>query len=320
MLFVFIVVAASGAAFALWLWDVRGSPLAGQLPVSVVGAAIRYCDLGVVALPLPKSHHDIREMVERMHGSRTGKHRGEIGYIVDRGGFVKAQEALVIARQARQLRKVPLKGDVLELDYLFSAGKDAPAPAPARRQPRAAPRYKGSALWMTRTAAAGQIVTSEHLHREFLRTALVTIPCLFLAGLISLQFGIDRFSGVLFQGFQDGGMPRLAWTLSVGQCALYALLGLGLASVIHARGAQLRGYAVAAFSALVVVNLLWAFSFSAGVDTYSTLLVAVMIVLAPLTVALFGLIRFKAALLTVPSLAWTGLATYATLQVYLGTS
>ena len=43
-------------------------------------------------------------------GSRSGKHRGEIGYVTSQGGFVKGQEALVIARQARQLRKVALKG------------------------------------------------------------------------------------------------------------------------------------------------------------------------------------------------------------------
>ena len=325
MLFVLIVIAVGAAAFGLWIWDIRSYHFAAPSSVSIVGVAIRYSDLGVVALPLPKSHKDVREIVERIHGGRSGKHRGEIGYITDCGGFVKAQEALVIARQARQVRHVPLKGDALELDYLVLPGKHsiaplrAPAP-PERRQPHAGQPYNRPALWMTRTAPAGQITTSEHLHREFVRTALVTIPCLFLAGLLSLQFGIDRFSGALFEGFQDASMHSLAWFLSIGQCTLYALLGLGLATVIHARGAQLRGRALVAFSALVAVNLLWAFSFSTGVDTYSTLLLVAMIVLAPLTVALFGRIRFKAALLTVPSLAWTALATYATLQAYLSTS
>jgi tryptophan-rich sensory protein len=316
----FILLAGVAAGIALWAWNYRRmAPSAASAP-AVAGAAIRYSDLGTIALPLPKSHDDIRALVERTYGSRAGKHQGEIGYITNRGGFVKGHEALVIARQARQLRAVPLRGDVLELEYLRLPDKRrraapecvAPQPTPAQT----GRRYVPVAAWMSRTAPSGQLVTSEHLHREFLRIVRITVPCLLLAGLLSVQMGLEQFSSVVLGAVDESRTAAPLWTIAAAQCGMYALLGLGLAMIIHARGSELRSVAVAAFAMLVAVNLLWAVSFDAQQLVPSLVLTAAMVVLAPVTVVLFGSIRANAAILTIPTLGWTGLATYSTLASY----
>jgi benzodiazapine receptor len=170
--------------------------------------------------------------------------------------------------------------------------------------------------WMSRAEPSGQLATSEHLHREFLSIARVTVPCLLLAGLLSVQMGLEQFTSVVLGTVDEGRSAAPLWTIAAAQCGMYALLGLGLAMVIHARGSELRSVAVAAFAMLVVVNLLWAVSFDAQKHLSSLILMAAMVVLAPVTVVLFGSIRANAAILTIPVLGWTGLATYSTLTAY----
>ena len=76
-------------------------------PRTILGPAVRFAELGVVALPAPATHRDVRRLVEEQHGSRRGKHGGEAGFVTADGRFVLPREALILARLAGQ---VPPRG------------------------------------------------------------------------------------------------------------------------------------------------------------------------------------------------------------------
>ena len=76
-------------------------------PRTILGPAVRFSDLGVVALPAPATHDDVLRMVVEQGGSRAGKHKGANGFVTADGRFVLPREAMILARSAGQ---VPQRG------------------------------------------------------------------------------------------------------------------------------------------------------------------------------------------------------------------
>ena len=96
------------------------------------------------------------------------------------------------------------------------------------------------------------------------------------------------------------------WAFPVAWAAIYVVLGLALAMIIHARGSRLRGPAIALFAAQMVANLIWSpLFFGMHQVFWSLVTIGVMFVLAFATTVMFGRIRAGAAWLLVPYLAWT---------------
>jgi hypothetical protein len=98
------------------VWSSAGDWLSARLslrrrserdPRTILGPAIRFSELGVVALPAPAEHDDVMALVQEQFGSRRGKHRGEIGFVTAGGRFVLPREALILARLTHQ---VPTRG------------------------------------------------------------------------------------------------------------------------------------------------------------------------------------------------------------------
>jgi len=271
--------------------------------VSIAGAAIRYSDLGVRALPLPASHDDIRDLVARLHGSRGGKHKGEVGYITNCGGFVKSKEALVIARHAGQLGQARIRSDELSLEYLSRQamrGSDQAAGHPAQEQPRAGAPGP-SALWSRSRRAAGELVSQKDLRRQLARTCAAVAGPLLLVWLLSN--GLPQLAASMESG--------AAWAKLAGQAALFLIMGLAAALVIDARGARFRKLAIMAFALLVALTLLWPIALRGGMAIASSTMIGATYFVAAVTIVLFARIRLGGALLLAPAVASIAVAGYA---------
>jgi tryptophan-rich sensory protein len=93
-------------------------------------------------------------------------------------------------------------------------------------------------------------------------------------------------------------------------------MGLALAMIINARGSTLRGPALVVFAVQMAANLSWSPVFFGMHQVMAALIIlAILFVLALITVILFGRIRIGAALLLLPYLAWIGFAAYLLFQI-----
>ena len=94
------------------------------------------------------------------------------------------------------------------------------------------------------------------------------------------------------------------WLFPVAWTVLYILMGFALAMILNARGARLRGIAIALFSVQLALNLVWTPLFFGAHQVGAALLVsAAMLVAAIATTLAFGRIRTAAAWLC--TIDWT---------------
>lgn len=150
-----------------------------------------------------------------------------------------------------------------------------------------------------------QIASRGQLRLAYLRWALFTVPAIvflgFLSGLASNSgYGNRWFAALVKPDFMPPALAfPIAWTL------LYVLMGLAIAMVLHARGARLRGAAIALFVVQLAGNLAWSPLFFAAhkVTAAFALIVAIFLVGFGATV-LFFRIRRVAGWLMLPYLAW----------------
>lgn len=151
----------------------------------------------------------------------------------------------------------------------------------------------------------GGIASRGQLRMSFLRWALVVVPLVvllgYLAGVLSSSTGESRwFVALAKPSFQPPDyLFGIVWPL------LYALMGLALAMVLHARGSRWRGVAIVLFIAQLAVNLTWSpLFFGMHQITAALWWILLMLALAAATTLMFWRIRPLAALLLAPYLAW----------------
>lgn len=154
-----------------------------------------------------------------------------------------------------------------------------------------------------------ELATPDQLRMSFVRWALVTVPATVLLGSLSgllsnSGFGNPWFDALVIPDFMPPG-----WAFGVVWPVLYALLGLALAMILNARGAQGRGAALALFAAAYLANLAWSpLFFAAHQITAAFYLILFMIAVTIATAFAFGRIRSIAAWLLVPYLCWISFA------------
>lgn len=150
-----------------------------------------------------------------------------------------------------------------------------------------------------------ELASSGQLWAAYWRWALVTVPLIvvpgFVVGALSNSGETNRWYALLDKPwFQPPG-----WVFPIAWSALYVMLGLAIALVIHARGARFRGYAVALFIVAFLLNLTWSPVFFGLHRPMMALAIIVgMFVAALATTIAFGRVRAAAAWLMVPYLAW----------------
>lgn len=150
----------------------------------------------------------------------------------------------------------------------------------------------------------------------FLRWAVVTVPFILLLGFLSgrsVPVGTDNH---WYAALSKPLETPPDWVFPVAWGILYALMGVALAMVIHARGSRLRGAAIVLFAVQMVPNLIWTpLFFGAHQVFWALVTLGVMFVLALATTVLFGRIRPAAGLLMIPYLVWIAFAGYLTYRV-----
>lgn len=96
------------------------------------GVAIRYADLGVVALGLPASHGEVRALVAQAYPHRRNRHVGQEGFVSDGGEFLTPRRAILVARRAGQLAMPPDHEELRVEDLARSWRRGARPRSPSR--------------------------------------------------------------------------------------------------------------------------------------------------------------------------------------------
>ncbi len=162
------------------------------------------------------------------------------------------------------------------------------------------------------------IASKAQLRMSFLRIALITIPLVLLLGTISGRASGSGYGNPWFDALVKPEAMPPGWVFGAVWTVLYIWLGLALAMIIHARGAEGRGRALAAFILQLLLNYAWSPVFFAlhEVETALTL-IAAMIVIAAAATVLMARVRKAAALLMLPYLAWLCFAAYLNYQIVI---
>lgn len=154
-----------------------------------------------------------------------------------------------------------------------------------------------------------EIASPGQLRMSFLRWALLTVPTIVVVGSL---MGILSNSGWANRWFAALDLPTIVppgWVFGVAWTALYTMLGLALAMILHARGARGRGLAITAFMVQLAANFAWSpVFFGQRQVTTALFLIVFIFISAIITTILFGRIRKAAAWLMVPYLCWLGFA------------
>ena len=164
---------------------------------------------------------------------------------------------------------------------------------------------------MTALASRGQ------LRMSLLRYALVAVPLVLLLGTVSgVIAGADE-GNRWFRALAKPGFMPPGWVFGLVWTILYALLGIALAMLLHARGARRRGAALGLFAVQLALNYLWTPVFFAFHEVgLALLLIGAMIALTVALVVLIWGIRRVAALLLLPYLAWLCFAAVLTVSIW----
>ncbi|MEG3175890.1 TspO/MBR family protein [Sphingomonas sp. RB3P16] len=156
-----------------------------------------------------------------------------------------------------------------------------------------------------------EIASKQQLRLAFLRWAVVTVPFMLLVGFAAARLAPAGSQNAWYSALAKPVLTPPDWVFPVAWSAIYILLGLALAMVLHARGARLRGLGIALFAVQLVVNLTWSPIFF-GMHQVG-LALGIVVAMFALTVAMalvFARIRVVAAWLLLPYLAWLLVAFY----------
>lgn len=155
-----------------------------------------------------------------------------------------------------------------------------------------------------------ELASSGQLRAAFLRWVLVLVPGIVLLGFLSGAVGGSGPGDPWFNSLVKPGTYPPPATFGIVWTMLYIMMGIALATVVTARGARRRGFAIAAFVVQLILNLAWSpLFFGAHQISAALLLLVVLDVAVIVTIVAFYRIRPGAAFLLVPYLAWILFAT-----------
>ena len=160
------------------------------------------------------------------------------------------------------------------------------------------------------------IASKRELRMSFLRYALVTVPLLVLAGSLSGRLAGSGYGNPWFDLLIKPAFMPPGWVFGAAWTILYALLGLVLAMILHARGARGRGPVLGLFLGQLALNFAWSPLFFAYHQVVPALIVIIaMIGLSAAASVLLWWIRKAAALLMLPYIAWLCFAAALTFEI-----
>lgn len=150
-----------------------------------------------------------------------------------------------------------------------------------------------------------EIASKGQLRLSYLRWALVTVPTVVFLGFLSGFVANSGYDNRWFAALVKPDFMPPAMAFPVAWSVLYVMLGLAIAIIIHARGAAMRGPAIALFVVQLALNYAWSpLFFRAHQVTEAFYLILAIIVTSVMTTILFARVRPLAAALMVPYLGW----------------
>jgi tryptophan-rich sensory protein len=149
------------------------------------------------------------------------------------------------------------------------------------------------------------LASRSELRMSFLRYAVITVPAVVLIGTLSGYLSDAGPSNPWFAALRKPGIMPPGWVFGAAWTILYILLGLSLAMLLHARGAQKRERAIILFGLSLALNFAWPpVFFAMHKVTLGLSLIAAMIVCVIGLIFALWKIRIVAALLLYPYLGW----------------
>jgi len=149
------------------------------------------------------------------------------------------------------------------------------------------------------------IASRSQLRMSFLRYALFTVPAIVLAGTLSGSLSGSGSANPWFAALAKPAIMPPGWVFGAAWTILYILLGLSLAMVLHARGAERRNRALALFAVQLLLNFSWpAVFFAMHRPGLALSIIAAMLVGTLALILVVWRIRPIAGLLLYPYLGW----------------
>ncbi|MGE0180059.1 MAG: TspO/MBR family protein [Sphingomonas sp.] len=160
------------------------------------------------------------------------------------------------------------------------------------------------------------LASPSQLRMSFLRYALFTVPAVLLLGTLSGQLANAGYGNPWFDALRKPELMPPGWVFGAAWTALYILLGLSLAMVLHAKGAERRNRAIGLFAIQLLLNFAWSPVFFAWRQpTIALSMLAAMLVGAFALILVAWRIRVVAGLLLYPYLGWLMFATLLNFQI-----
>lgn len=161
-----------------------------------------------------------------------------------------------------------------------------------------------------------EIASQGQLRLAYLRWALFTVPAIVALGFFSSKLANSGYGNRWFDALQKPALMPPGWAFGLAWTILYVLMALAFAIILHARGARLRGVAIALFVVQLVLNLLWSplFFRAHQVDDALALIVLLLFVVVA-TVALFWRIRKAAGVMLLPYIVWLAFAVFLNYEI-----
>ncbi len=149
------------------------------------------------------------------------------------------------------------------------------------------------------------LASRSELRMSFLRYAVVTVPAVVLLGMLSGYLSNSGSSNPWFEALRKPGFMPPGWLFGAAWTILYILIGLSLAMLLHAKGAEKRERAIMLFGLSLVLNFAWSpIFFGMHKVTLGLSLIAAMVVCTIALIFVLWRIRIVAALLLYPYLGW----------------
>ena len=146
--------------------------------------------------------------------------------------------------------------------------------------------------------------------RSWWKTAIISVLVIELFGGASGWLSNSGYGNSWFDALQKPFFMPPGWVFGVAWTILYIMIGISLAMLLHARGAEKRERAIILFGLMLVINLAWSpVFFGMHKVTLALSLIAAMIVCTLGLIFALWKIRIVAALLLYPYLGWLMFAT-----------
>lgn len=161
-----------------------------------------------------------------------------------------------------------------------------------------------------------EVASRAQLRMSFFRWALVTVPLVVVLGFLSGQIAGSGEENRWFQALIKPSIQPPGAAFGIVWLALYAMIGIAVAMILHARGAHWRGLAIILFVVQLVLNLCWSpLFFGMHQVTTAFWLILLILAVALATTVVFARIRKAAAWLMVPYIGWLCFAALLNFQI-----